>query len=109
MTPAPRISPEERDALYSQAMDLLSGIGSRDREVDPRFSDDLRHLLETLGDIQPARHVELAMPSVDLQRVVTDIQQQLPPDPDAEGRSERTRFVARACESILRQLDGHRG
>lgn len=106
MSSAPTISPEERDALYSQAMDLLSGIGSTDREIDPRFSDDLRHLLETLGDIQPANRVELTMPPADLRRVVTDVRDQLPPDPGAERRSGRTRFVARACASILRQLDG---
>jgi hypothetical protein len=98
----------ERDDSYSHAMDLLSGIGSPNRQVDPRFSDDPRHLLEALGDIQPARRVDPAMPPAELRQVVADIQQQLPLNPEREGRSERTRFITRACGSILRQLDGEK-
>lgn len=68
----PSISAEERDALHSQAMTLLSGIGPRRASLDPQFSDDLRHLLETLGDIGEGGPIELAMPSAELRRVIGD-------------------------------------
>lgn len=102
---APTISPLERDALYSQAMDLLSGNDSSDRQVDPAFSDDLRQLLETLSDIRPIGRVELLMSSADLRRVISRIHGELPENPEAKGRSERTRLVASTCKSILADLD----
>jgi hypothetical protein len=100
----PRISAEARDALYSQAMGLLSGFGVRQASVDPGFSDDLRELLDALGEIGQWRTVELAIPPDRLRRVISGIQAGLPEDP-AAWRSARTGLVSQTCDRILAQLE----
>jgi hypothetical protein len=106
--PGLTISPEERDALYSLAMDLLSGIASREApgRIDSDFSDELRLLLDSLGDIGPEGSVELRLPEVELKPVIEGIRSWLPSDAQRSDRSPRTRMVARTCREILTALGG---
>jgi hypothetical protein len=104
----PRISAEARDALYSQAMDLLGGVGAGQAEIDPAFSDDLRQLLEELGEIGEGDMVDLALPPDDLRRVMMGIRDRLPRPLEADRRSLRTRLVSRTCEEVLVQLEAGR-
>jgi hypothetical protein len=103
----PTISAEARDALYSQAMDLLSGFGARQASIDPEFSDDLRGLLDALGEIGEWRTVELSIPPGDLRRVMSGIQARLPEGP-AAWRSAGTGSVAETCDRVLAQLKEER-
>jgi hypothetical protein len=100
------ISAEARDALYSLAMDLLSGIASREsaRGIDPAFSQDLRLLLESLSDIEVEAVAELRLDRNDLKRVMEGIRGSLPGDVDSSRSSPRTRLVARTCGQVLAQI-----
>ena len=102
------VSPEARDALYSQATDLLTRAAARrsDTSIDPRFRNDLRLLLDALGNIDPCAAVELRVPNRDLLRTIRGIQGQLPPDPESTRRSARTQLVAKTCTSVIAQLSG---
>lgn len=51
------LSAAQRDAVYSQALDCLSGIGRQCSQLD---SDELRSLLETLGE-EEGGNVELSL------------------------------------------------
>jgi hypothetical protein len=97
----PTVSAEERDALCSQAMDLLSGIGARQARLDPRFLGDLRALLGALGEIGDGGPSPLTMPPADLRRVLSGIRSRLPEESTGTWRSARTRLVSGACDRIL--------
>ncbi len=105
----PLISAEARDALPSQAMAFLSGMGMRMDPIDHRFFDDLERLLRALGDIGEGVSVELTVPTTGLRRVITEVRRQLPEDPEAPSRMPGTRIVARTCDEILAQLDAATG
>ena len=47
----PVISAEARDALYSQAMDLLSGIGARRAEIGPASPETCEDSWRALGQL----------------------------------------------------------
>ena len=80
------ISAKQRDALYTQVLDHLSGIGDLWLAIDAgdfrqadalghAFVDDLRLLLDDLGwpdrtDLPADGRVELTMPPGDLRRVL---------------------------------------
>jgi hypothetical protein len=100
------ISAEERDALYSQAMDLLGGTGMRQDQIEPEFADDLRELLDALAEIDGRGTVELAIPPEYLRRVMAGMRPRLPDDPRAPGRSARTRLVPETCDRVLAHLGG---
>jgi hypothetical protein len=100
------ISPEERDALHSQATYLLRGIGAGQARIDQEFSDDLGELLDALAEIDGMGTAELAIPPEYLRRVMSGLRDRLPEDPAAPRRSARTRLVSETCDRVLAQLGG---
>jgi hypothetical protein len=120
-----RISPEQRDALYDQILDRLSGIGDiwlaaqrEDFETAERlgreYSDDLRLVLEDLGfGDGSGEPVELSAPPELLRRTLPRLRER------AENHTagleaewveiseikERNRLVSEACEAVLTVLD----
>jgi hypothetical protein len=127
------ISAAQRDALYEQILDRLSGIG--DIEVAIRaenfedaerlgreYSDDLRLLLDDLG-IGDAKDepVELRAPPEMLRRLLPRLRDRaightasLEPEwaevqVEAEEVKQRNRLVAETCEAVLAQLGGSTG
>jgi hypothetical protein len=123
---SPTITAAQRDALYDQILDRLSGIGDIEvaikaenyddaERIGRDYSDDLRLLLDDLGigdgDGKP---VELTTPSDVLRRVLPRLQllarnytASLKPEMvEVQELSERNRLVSEACESVLAGLDG---
>ena len=119
------ITAAQRDALYDQILDRLSGIGdielaicSEDYGEADRlareYADELRLLAEDLrlgdGDGQP---VELSVPAELLRRALSRMRKRAEShsaglEPEwAEGREvkERNRLVSEACEAVLARLD----
>jgi hypothetical protein len=121
----PTITADQRDALYDQILDRLSGIGDIEVAIQAgnyddaerlgrEYSDDLRLLFEDLGigegNGQP---VELTAPPEVLRRVLPRLREL------AEGQTagleeqrsevreldERNRLVSEACGSVLASLD----
>jgi hypothetical protein len=120
------ITASQRDALYDQILDRLSGIGDIEvaiqaencdaaERIGREYSDDLRLLLDDLGIGEgDGKPVELtALPEV-LRRVLPRLRQlalnhsaSLEPEMvEVQEVSERNRLVSEACESVLFQLDG---
>jgi hypothetical protein len=120
------ITAAQRDALYDQVLDRLSGIGDIEvaiqsenydaaERIGREYSDDLRLLLDDLGfgggNGEP---VELTAPADVLRRVLPRLRDL------AEGFTvslerewietsetrERNRLISEACEAILADLDG---
>jgi hypothetical protein len=122
----PTITAQERDALYDQILDRLSGIGDIElaikvenyvaaERLGREYSDDLRLLLDDLGlgegDGEP---VELTSPPDVLRRVLPRLRD-LAVSHSASQREdwaetreieERNRLVAEACQSVLADLEG---
>ncbi len=120
------ITKEQRDALYDQILDRLSGIGDIEAAIEAEryedaerigreYSDDLRLLLDDLGigdgDDEP---VELTTPPEVLRRVLPRLRR-LADNYSAGLESElvevqeireRNRLVSEACETVLSGLDG---
>jgi hypothetical protein len=122
----PTITAEQRNALYDQILDRLSGIGdielaihSENYDVAERlgqeYSDDLRLLLDDLGlGDGNGEPVELTASPEVLRRVLPRLRQL------ADGHTaglepewieiatvrERNRLVSEACEAVLASLDG---
>jgi hypothetical protein len=110
------VTAAQRDALYDQILDRLSGIGDIEMAIEARnydaaerigreYSDDLRLLLEDLGIGEP---IELTVPSEVLRRVLPRLRE-LAIDHSAglaselaEARevTERNRLVAEACATV---------
>jgi hypothetical protein len=121
----PRISAEQRDALYDQILDRLSGIGDievaiaaenyEDAErIGREYCDDLRLLLDDLGvGDGSGEPVELRTPPEVLRRVLPRLRDRasthtasLEPEwVEAEEIKERNRLVADACEAVLVGLE----
>jgi hypothetical protein len=120
------ITAAQRDALYDQILDRLSGIGDIEIAIEAKryddaerigrdYSDDLRLLLDDLGVGDGAgKPVALVTPPDVLRRVLPRLRElaekhsaSLEPEWD-EGRSikERNRLVSEACEAVLADLDG---
>jgi hypothetical protein len=120
------ITAPQRDALYDQILDRLSGIGDIEvaiqaenydhaERIGREYSDDLRFLLDDLGigdgDGEP---VELSTPPELLRRVLPRLRQlalnytaSLQPEiVEVQEVSERNRLVSEACEAVLAGLDG---
>jgi hypothetical protein len=120
------VSAAQRDALYDQILDRLSGIGDIElairaenyddaERIGRDYSDDLRLLLDDLGigdgDGNP---VELTTSPDVLRRVLPRLRQ-LALGYTASLKSEllevqevgeRNRLVSEACEAVLADLDG---
>ena len=121
----PTISAEQRDALYDQILDRLSGIGDievaihahnyKDAErIGREYSDDLRLLLDDLGvGDGSGGPVELTTAPAVLRRVLPRLRDRaaghsasLEPEwVEAEEIKERNRLVTEACEAVLAGLD----
>lgn len=120
------ITAAQRDALYDQILDRLSGIGDIEvaiqaenyddaERIGREYSDDLRLLLDDLGigdgDGEP---VELSAPPEVLRRVLPRLRQlalnytaALEPEMvEVQEVSERNRLVSEACEAVMADLDG---
>jgi hypothetical protein len=120
------ITAAQRDALYDQILDRLSGIGDIELAIQAEnyddaermgrdYSDDLRLLLTDLGigdgDGQP---VALTTSPDVLRRVLSRLRERaekhsasLEPEwSEARNIKERNRLVSEACEAVLADLDG---
>ena len=119
------ITPAQRDALYDQILDRLSGIGDIELAIQSEnydtaerlgreYSDDLRLLLDDLGfghgDGSP---VALTSPPDVLRRVLPRLRElaegmaasQEPEWVEVRELRDRNRLVAEACESVLSSLE----
>ncbi len=119
-----RITSKQRDALYDQFLDRLSGIddvrlavqaGELDtaQRLGQAFSDDLRLVVEDLGWGQGAgTSIELNSPPDVLRRVFTRLgevaagerESEEPEWVEARQMQERNRLVAEACQTVLARL-----
>ena len=120
------ITAAQRDALYDQILDRLSGIGDIEvaiqaenyddaERIGREYSDDLRLLLDDLGigegDGEP---VELSAPPEVLRRVLPRLRRLAlnytaglePEMVEVQKLSERNRLVSEACEAVMAGLDG---
>jgi hypothetical protein len=119
------VSLEERDALYEQVLDHLSGIGdlwaaiqredfaTADR-LGREFGDDLR-LVEDLGwgDGPAAKTIELTMPAEQLHRIFTRLRadaeglrhsaerEEAEAEAETQEYRQRAARVTEACERVL--------
>ena len=123
------ITAEQRDALYDQVLDRLSGIGDIEIAIDVEdydraerlgreFSDDLRLLLDDLGIGEgTGEPVELSSSPVVLRRVLPRLSELAEAHTSAldeevaevQGLKDRNRLVAEACKTVLRELDSAGG
>ena len=123
-----RITAAQREALYVQVLDHLSGIGDLWLAVDAgeyekadslghAFADDLRLLLEDLGwpdraDRPADGSVELTMEPEDLRRVIGRLRDEaavlyadtLPRSGDDKEVLRRTELAAEACGRVLCEI-----
>lgn len=120
------ITAAQRDALYDQILDRLSGIGDIElaiqaedygaaERIGREYSDDLRLLLDDLGvgagDGEP---VELTAPPELLRRALPRLREiamnhtaSLEPEwAEARHLRERNRLVSEACDAVLANLNG---
>jgi len=120
------ISALQRDALYDQILDRLSGIGDIEvaiqaqnyhdaKRIGREYSDDLRLLLDDLGigdgDGQP---VALTTSPDVLRRVLPRLRERAenhsaglrPELIEVHEVTERNRLVSEACETVMAALDG---
>jgi hypothetical protein len=120
----PRISAEQRDALYDRILDRLSGIGdvwlaasaarfdTADR-LGREYSDELRLVLDDLGWGEgPEGDVELKTDPAILRRVFTRLRESSAGERAARATSweesrvleERNRLVGETCDTVLEAL-----
>jgi hypothetical protein len=120
------VTAAQRDALYDQILDRLSGIGDvwlavsrEDYDVAARlgraYSDDLRLLIDDLGWGEGrGSSVELSTPPDVLRRALTRLRDAAASH-DASQRElrdelreseQRDRLVMEACRRVLGELDG---
>lgn len=124
------ISAEQREALYAQVLDHLSGIGDLFLVIEAGdyrtadslgrgFVDDLRLLLDDLGwpdawSQRADRSVELTMAPEELSRILARLRDEattlfadtLPRSGDDHDVLRRTALVIEACGRVLRTIDG---
>ncbi len=120
------ISAAQRDALYDQILDRLSGIGDieiaigaeqydRAERIGREYSDDLRLLLDDLGIGKgDGRPLALVTPPDVLHRVLPRLRERAEKHSAGleaeltESRmiKERNRLVSEACAAVLANLDG---
>jgi hypothetical protein len=118
------VTAAQRDALYDQILDRLSGIGDIEvaikaenygdaERIGREYSDDLRLLLDDLGVGEGAGvPVELNTPPEVLRRVLPRLRDLalehtagLEPEwTEIHGLRERNRLVSEACETVLAGL-----
>jgi len=126
---SPTITAKQRDALYDQLYDRLSGIGDvwlavcaenydAATRLGREYSDDLRLLLDDLGwGGGTGGPVELKTPPDVLRRVLPRLREaavkfsasQKVQREEVEAIDERSRLVSEACLSVLADLDGADG
>jgi hypothetical protein len=119
------ITVEQRDALYDQIFDRLSGIGDvwiaasmKNYEAAGRlgreYSDDLRLVLDDLGwGDGPGGTIELRTPPDVLRRALTRLRDaaigleasQEEERAEVRAAEERNRLVVEACRQVLTDLD----
>jgi len=123
------ITARQREALYVQVLDHLSGIGDLWLAIDAgdyehadvlghAFVDDLRLLLDDLGwpdqeELPPDAKVELTLPPGDLRRVIERLRDEATElfadtilfPADEKGILRRTALAAEACGRVLLALD----
>jgi hypothetical protein len=119
------ITAAQRDALYDQLLDRLSGIGDievaiqAENYVDAErtgreYSDDLRLLLDDLGiGDGNGEPVELSAPPEVLRRILPRLRERATGHTSALERemaevselTDRNRLVVEACEAVLAALD----
>ena len=119
------ITAAQRDALYDQVLDRLSGIGDIElaikaanydvaERIGREYSDDLRLLLDDLrlGDGR-GTSIALKTPPAVLRRVLPRLRQlaedhtasQEPELAEVRETLERNRLVSEACQVVLAELD----
>lgn len=123
------ITAEQRDALYDQILDRLSGIGDIEIAIDAEdydraerlgreFSDDLRLLLDDLGlGDGSGDPVELSSPPAMLRRVLPRLRELAEAHSSAleeevaetKKLKDRNLLVAEVCEVVLANLDATEG
>lgn len=121
------ITAPQRDALYDQILDRLSGIGDIEiairseryadaERIGREYSDDLRLLLDDLGIGEgDGKPLELATPPEVLRRVLPRLRELAenysaglrPAVVEVTEVIERNRLVSEACEAVLAGLDAH--
>jgi hypothetical protein len=119
------ITAAQRDALYDQILDRLSGIGDIEmairahhyddaERIGREYSDDLRLLLDDLGiGEQASAPVELNTPPAVLRRVLPRLRELAlnhtaglePQWAEVQELRDRNRLVSEACEAVLGELD----
>lgn len=120
------ITAAQRDALYDQIVDRLSGIGDIElaiqlenydlaERLSREYSDDLRLLLEDLGFGEgDGQAVELTVSPQVLRRVLPRMRDlakdlaasQEPEWAEASQMKRRNQLVTEACEAVLTSLEG---
>jgi hypothetical protein len=123
---SPAITARQRDALYDQILDRLSGIGDIEiairaekydaaERIGREYSDDLRLLLDDLGiGDGSGEPVKLTAPPEVLRRVLPRLRElaenhtaSLEPQwVEAREVKERNRLVSEACGAVLADLNG---
>lgn len=122
--PAMEITIEERDALYGQALNHLSGLGDlwiaiKDEDFETaeqlgrQFGDELR-LIDDLGwGDAPAAAIELRMPPEELHRVFTnlradaealrrdEVRDEAEAEEEAREFRNRAKRVTEVCDRVL--------
>ncbi|HYJ22942.1 MAG TPA: hypothetical protein VEW07_13080 [Solirubrobacterales bacterium] len=126
---SPTVTAAQRDALYDQILDRLSGIGdievaiqARDFEnaerIGREYSDELRLLLDDLGlGDGSGEPVELTAPPELLRRALPRLRSSALGHTAALEREaaevgdlkDRNSLIAAACETVLGELDGTTG
>jgi hypothetical protein len=119
------ITADQRDALYDQILDRLSGIGDIEVAIESKnyntaerlgreYSDDLRLLLDDLGlGDGNGESVELTTPTEVLRRILPRLRElalkhsagQEPEWLEVKEIQERNQLVAEACQGVLAELD----
>jgi hypothetical protein len=120
------ITAPQRDALYDQALDRLSGIGDIEvairagnydlaERIGREYLDELRLLLDGLGLGEgDGRPVELTAAPEVLRRALPRLQSQAesytaslePGLAEVREITARNQLVCEACEAVLSELDG---
>jgi hypothetical protein len=119
------ITATQRDALYDQLLDRLSGIGDIEVAIQAEnyddaertgreYSDDLRLLLDDLGiGDGVGEPIELTAPPEVLRRILPRLRERATGHTSALERemvevselTDRNRLVVEACEAVLAALD----